>query len=119
MSCPARESNTSKCAASLQSGLAKTYVDEFSSRTVQKRLGLTRATTILHMSSRGMYPIFDSRVRRAFPRLTGDKAYDGIDWYLGPYVPFFSQLVSEFRTDDKKAVDNALFICGRKKPYFT
>ena len=69
--------------------------------------------------SRGTYPIFDSRVRRAFRRLTGDKAYDRVDWYLGSYLPFFSQLISECRTDDKKAVDNALFMYGRKRPYFT
>jgi len=98
---------------------AKTYADEFSSRTVQKRFGLARATTILHLLSRGTYPIFDSRVRRAFRRLTGAKAYDRVDWYLGSYLPFFSQLISECRTDDKKAVDNALFMYGRKKPYFT
>jgi len=97
---------------------AKTYADEFTSGTVQKRFGLARATTLLHALSGGMYPIFDSRVRRAFRRLTGDKAYDKVEWYLDSYVPFFSQLVSGCCTHDKKAVDNALFIYGRRKPYF-
>jgi hypothetical protein len=97
---------------------SKAYVDEFPSRTVQKGFGLARATTILHVLSGGRYSIFDSRVRRAFKRLTGAKAYDRVDWYLSSYVPFFSQVVSECAAKDIKAVDNALFVYGRKAPYF-
>jgi hypothetical protein len=97
---------------------SKTYIDEFPRRTVRKRFGLARATTILHVLSGGQYPILDSRVRRAFKRLTGANAYDKVDWYLGSYVPFFSQIASECAADDMKAVDNALFVYGRKEPYF-
>ena len=97
---------------------SKAYVDEFPTRKVQKRFGLARATTILHALSGGRWPIFDSRVRRAFKRITGINAQDDGDWYLSSYEPFFYQLVAACGTQDVKSVDNALFVYGRKKAYF-
>jgi hypothetical protein len=97
---------------------SKAYVDRFSTGIVIERFGLPRATTILHVLSGGEYPIFDSRVQRAFRRLTGEKAHAQVEWYLGSYVPFFSHLVSVCSTKYMKAVDNALFVYGRKQPYF-
>ena len=55
----------------LQDWSSREYEDRFSKRTVKKRFGLSRATTLLYFLSHGRFPIFDSRVRRAIARLTG------------------------------------------------
>ena len=94
------------------------YVDEFSTGRVEKRFGLARSTTLLHVMSGGMWPICDSRVRRAFNRITGMAAGVDVAWYLSLYVPFFSQLAMTCGAEDPKAVDDALFVYGRKKSYF-
>jgi hypothetical protein len=96
----------------------RAYRDRFPSRTVLKRFGVPRATTLLHLMSGGKYPIFDARVRLAFKRLTGQPPGKSVEWYLSSYVPFFAQVASECRAANMKKVDNALFVYGRKKSYF-
>lgn len=92
----------------------KTYRDEYVNRAVEKRFGLSRASTLLHVLSGGKYPIFDSRVRRAFRRLTGESAQNSGSWYLDSYIFFFSQLMVACDTKEATLVDRALFSYGAK-----
>ena len=53
------------------------YTDEWPSRSVEKRFGLSRATTLLHFLSRGSFPIFDSRVRTAMTSTSESQFHAG------------------------------------------
>src|SRR4051812_13315575 len=68
--CPSRPA-TSFVADFLRDWSEKTYIYVYSNRTVKKRFGLSRAATLLYFLSKGHFPIFDSRVRRATRRLRG------------------------------------------------
>lgn len=94
----------------------RSYTDQYDSGLVRrKKFGLSRATTLLHALSKGTYPIFDSRVRAGYRRLTGQSAKNNVNWYLDSYVEFFLNLAKECGTTDLKFVDNALFAYGRKQ----
>jgi hypothetical protein len=97
------------------------YTDEYeinpkraARKVVEKRFGLSRASTLLHFISGGRFPIFDSRVRRAMSRLLDCPVRNTIRWYLDSYCPLFSKLARECGTDDLRLVDMALFCYGER-----
>jgi hypothetical protein len=93
----------------------KAYTDEFTSKSVTKHFGPPRATTLLHFVSGGRFPIFDSRVRKAYARLNGSSMPPNtVEWYLNSYCPFFSELAAlcECKADTSRILDKALFSYG-------
>ena len=90
------------------------YTDEFPSKSVQKRFGLARATTLLHFLSGGRYPIFDSRVRTAVARLLNSrKLPNTVEYYSDSFLPLFKGLADCCKTtDDPRKLDRALFTYG-------
>jgi hypothetical protein len=83
------------------------YTDEYeinakrkARAVVEKRFGLSRASTLLHFISGGRFPIFDSRVRRAMSRLVDSPVRNTIHWYLDSHFTFFSEVARECGTDD-------------------
>jgi len=88
------------------------YTDEFGTRRVEKRFGLSRATTLLHFISGGRFPIFDSRVRKAMARLLSSHVPKTVRWYLDSYCPLFSEIAAVCATKDSRVVDKALFSYG-------
>jgi hypothetical protein len=62
------------------------YTDNFATGSVEKRFGLSRATTLLQFISGGRFPIFDSRVRQATRRLLtlSSPVPNTITWSLHP-----------------------------------
>lgn len=93
---------------------SRAYEDRFSTRTVTKRFGLSRATTLLYFLSNGRFPIFDSRVRRAIARLTGRPISNTRQGYADSYLPLFAQIAASCGTKDLRTVDQALFSYGGK-----
>jgi len=59
--CPADE----QAVSFLDGWSSRTYEDIFSAKRVNKRFGLSRATTLLHFISGGRFPIYDSNVIEA------------------------------------------------------
>lgn len=103
-------------AAFLTRWSSESYTDNFSTGSVNKRFGLSRATTLLHFVSGGRYPIFDSRVRVAIARLTGARVENTVSWYLETFCPYFVELASHCGTEnDLRRLDNALFSFGAAK----
>jgi hypothetical protein len=92
----------------------RTYTDNFSRRTVKKRFGLSRATTLLYFASSGRLPIFDSRVRKAVRRLRGTSVPNTVAGYLNLYVPLLSELAVSSGAENLRIVDRALFSYGSK-----
>lgn len=90
------------------------YVDTFANKAVQKRFGLSRATTLLHFLSRGRFPIFDSRVRRAIRLVHGVAIPNTVQAYVTSYVPLFMKIAAACRTEDLRGLDRALFAYGAK-----
>ena len=90
----------------------KTYEDHFKNRTVRKRFGLSRATTLLHFVSGGRFPIFDSRVRRAMTRLLNSSVPSTVNGYLDSCCPFVKEIAALSGTEDLRMVDKALFSYG-------
>jgi len=89
------------------------YTDEFRNGVkVQKRFGLSRATTLLHFISGGRYPIFDARVRTAVRRLLSSPVPNTIEWYLDPFYPLFWQIAATCGTEDARTLDQALVSYG-------
>lgn len=93
---------------------SRAYEDRFSTRTVKKRFGLSRATTLLYFLSNGRFPIFDSRVRRAIARLTGRPVSNTVQGYVDSYLPLFAQIAASCGAKDLRTVDQALFSYGGK-----
>jgi hypothetical protein len=97
------------------------YTDEYASGPVEKRFGLSRATTLLHFISGGFFPIFDSRVRKAMTRLLNlnpNPVENTVRWYLDSYCSFFSEIAVLCGTEDFRRLDMALFSYGgRKLPF--
>jgi hypothetical protein len=91
------------------------YTDEFGIRRVEKRFGLSRATTLLHFLSGGHFPIFDSRVRKAVGRLLNSRVSNTVHWYMNSYCPLFLEIADVCSTKDLRKVDMALFSYGGKK----
>jgi hypothetical protein len=88
------------------------YNDHFTSRTMEKHFGLSRATTLLHFVSGGRFPIFDRRVRKAIARLLNCNVPNEIPWYLDSYCPLIKEIASLSGTEDLRTVDKALFSYG-------
>jgi hypothetical protein len=88
------------------------YMDHFKSGIVQKRFGLSRATTLLHFLSGGRFPIFDSRVRKAMTRLLGSRVPNTVHWYLDSFCPLVLEIAALCGTEDLRMVDKALFSYG-------
>ena len=88
------------------------YTNEHADGAVEKRFGLSRATTLLHFISGGDFPIFDSRVRRAMTRLLNSPVPNTVPWYLDSYCPLFSEVAALCGTEDLRMVDKALFSYG-------
>jgi hypothetical protein len=95
------------------------YTNKFTSRTVEKRFGLSRATTLLYFVSGGRFPIFDSRVRRAIRRLCNVAAPDTVSCYMDLYRPAFLEVAGQCGTQDLRRVDQALFSYGDKTLSFS
>ena len=91
------------------------YTDQFANRAVKKRFGLSRATTLLYFLSRGRFPIFDSRVRRALIRLRGAPVPNTVSAYLSCYCPLFLDIANRCRTSDLRKVDQALLSYGERR----
>jgi hypothetical protein len=89
------------------------YSDVFTNGSRKKRFGLSRATTLLHFVSGGVYPIFDSRVRTAIARLLRrPKLPNTVSSYLASYIPLFTELADHCETSDLRMLDKALFSYG-------
>jgi hypothetical protein len=94
---------------------SRQYVNRFKNGTGRKaRFGLSRATTLLHFISRGKFPIFDSRVRRAIKRL-GSPVPNKVEAYLNSYCPMFREIARVCGTRNFRDVDKALFSYGKKR----
>lgn len=98
----------------LEDWSGRTYTDVFKKKSVEKRFGLSRASTLLHFLSGGRFPIYDSRVRTAIARLcTRSLPPDTVRWYLDSFLPLFSQLANACdTTNDLRVLDKALFTYG-------
>lgn len=99
----------------LKDWAGRRYVDEYASRTVEKRFGLSRATALLYFLSGGQFPIFDSRVRTAIRRLTGETIGNTPECYIEGYIPLMSLIAEACGTKDLRLVDKALFAYGGKR----
>lgn len=110
-SCPQTEQGV---ADFLHDWSERSYVDQFQTKSVTKRFGLSRASTLLHFLSGGRYPIFDSRVRRALVRMLGTSVPNSVDWYIQSYCPLIAQIANKCGTTDLRLVDKALFSYGDK-----
>ena len=84
-------------------------MDTFTNKAVEKRFGLSRATTLLYFLSGGRFPIFDSRVRRAIRLLHGTGIPNTVQAYVTSYVPLFMSIAAACRTTDLRGLDRALF----------
>jgi hypothetical protein len=72
--------------------------------------GISRATTLLHFISGGLYPILDSTVQASLARL-GSPVENTIGEYINVFCPLFSELASVcglFGTEGLRKLDNAL-----------
>jgi hypothetical protein len=102
----------------LQDWSERKYADQYTSRAVQKRFGLSRATTLLYFVSGGRFPIFDSRVRRAMKRLLNSSVPNNIRWYVDSYCPLFSEITALCGAENVRTVDKALFSFGDRSLEF-
>ena len=102
----------SQVAAFLDDWRERKYTDHFTRRTIEKRFGLSRATTLLHFVSGGRFPIFDSRVRKAVARLLNLPVSNTVHWYLDSYCPSLKEIAALAGTEDLRTVDKALFSYG-------
>ncbi len=111
-----------------QSGLAA-FLDRWSERrfvagkkgdlVLNYRFGLSRATTLLHFTSGGLYPILDSRVATAMNRL-GSPVEETIDGYLNSFCPVVSELAAVCGVSGiqgLRKLDNALFKYGAETSF--
>jgi hypothetical protein len=106
-------------AAFLEDWSERKYIDKYTSRTVQKRFGLSRATTLLYFVSGGCFPIFDSRVRKAMARLLNSSVPNTIRWYMDSCRPLFSEIATLCSAKkDVRVVDKALFSFGDRSLEF-
>jgi hypothetical protein len=89
------------------------YTDQYASGPRTKQFGFSRATTILHFLSVGMYPIFDSRVAIAVLHISDLRPRkDGSLWYVERFLPYYHSLASECQTSNQRQLDKALFTYG-------
>jgi hypothetical protein len=90
------------------------YTNRFTTRAVEKRFGLSRATTLLYFINGGRFPIFDSRVRRAIRRLCNVSIPNTVHGYMNLFRPVFLEVAAQCGTEDFRMVDKALFSYGDK-----
>jgi hypothetical protein len=91
---------------------SRTYEDVFSAKRVNKRFGLSRATTLLHFLSGGRFPIYDSNVIKAMKRLYEVSPSYTLNHYWNKFYPQFLELAANCKTDDFRRLDKALFSYG-------
>lgn len=105
-------------AAFLDDWSGRTHTDVFPNKSVEKRFGLSRATTLLHFISGGSFPIFDKWVRTAIARLCNSRLPPNTTgWYLDSFCPLFSELATLCETEgDLRKLDKALFSYGSSEP---
>jgi hypothetical protein len=108
----------SRVADFLQDWSERKYADKYASRTVQKRFGLSRATTLLYFISGKRFPIFDSRVRRAMTRLLNSPVRNNVRWYVDSHCPLFSEIAALCGAEDMRTLDKALFSFGDRSLEF-
>ncbi len=98
----------------LERWASKTYTDTYKSgATRTKQFGLSRATTLLHFLSGGIYPIFDARVRTAIARLRSTREMEySLDAYLAECIPAFRELDQLCKPRTLRELDKALFSYG-------
>ena len=101
-------------AAFLSDWSNRRYTEEYATRRIEKRFGLSRATTLLYFLSGGRFPIFDSRVRKAMTRLLNSPVPNTVRWYLDSYCSLFSEVAALCGTKDLRMVDMALFSYGAR-----
>lgn len=99
----------------LENWSSKRYEDTFQNRTVTKRFGLSRATTLLHFLSRGRLPIYDSNVIEAMHLLYESNPVYTAVYYWNVFYPQFQALACECGTEDYRKLDKALFSYGAAK----
>jgi len=102
----------------LQDWSGRKYIDKYTNRTVQKRFGLSRATTLLYFISGKRFPIFDARVRKAMARLLNSSVPNTVRWYMDSYRPLFSEIATLCGAEDVRMVDKALFSFGGRSLEF-
>jgi hypothetical protein len=98
------------------------YTDDRATGPVEKRFGLSRATTLLHFLSGGCFPIFDSRVRRAMTRLLSPnsaRVENTVRWYRDSYCSLFAVLAALCGAEDFRTMDKALFSYGARNLPFS
>jgi hypothetical protein len=106
----------SRVADFLQDWSERKYTDKYTNRAVQKRFGLSRATTLLYFISAGRFPIFDSRVRNAMKRLLDSPLPNTVRWYMDSYRPLFLEIGGLCGAKNGRALDKALFSFGGRTP---
>jgi hypothetical protein len=106
--CPSNE----EAVSFLDNWSIRNYEDVFSAKRVNKRFGLSRATTLLHFLSAGKFPIYDSNVIEAMRRLSGVSSPYTSNHYWNTFYPQFLELAAECKTDDLRRLDKALFSYG-------
>jgi hypothetical protein len=94
---------------------SRTYEDVFLANRVNKRFGLSRATTLLHFLSGGRFPIYDSNVIEAMRRLYGVRPTYTAHYYWNTFYPQFRELAATCNTEDFRRLDKALFSYGATK----
>jgi hypothetical protein len=103
----------------LQDWSERKYTDKYISREVQKRFGLSRATTLLYFISGGRFPIFDARVRKALTRLLNSSVPNEVRWYVESFRPLFSEITVLCGAENVRTVDKALFSFGDRSLEFS
>jgi hypothetical protein len=99
----------SRVADFLQGWSERKYTDRFPGKTTEKKIGLSRASTLLYFISGGDFPIFDSRVREAVKYLLNSSAQNSARWYVESYYPLVLKLVEVCDAANVRAVEKALF----------
>jgi|SRR5665213_2749653 len=91
----------------------RTYTDVFSTKSVVKHFGLSRATTLLDFVTGGRYSILDARVRKAIARLLPQQKLGfTVKAYMDSCVPILRELADRCGAVDFRMLDKALFSYG-------
>ena len=104
----------SECMTFWRVGPGEAIPTNFPNKSVQKRIGLSRATALLHLVSGGSFPIYDIRVRAAIAQLCECKLPPNtVNYYQNSFCPLFIELADRCKTrDDLRKLDKALFSYG-------
>lgn len=97
-------------------------LESLNERRGSRRFGLSRASFVLHVLSRGIYPIYDGNTHRGLYRLTRGTSYEGriraskqqdSNWYLQTFQMIVGQLQAACDCD-VRLLDKALFAYGAR-----